>query len=156
MRKRTSSLWYLIHGPNIPGSYTTLFFTDLDLTFSTMHIHSWATFLLCPNHFIFSGTISINNSLLFFPNSIMNTFWPGGSSSGLIFLLPFCTVHGVLAARILEWLVISSFSEPWFVRTVQYDSSVLYSPAWHSSELHCITQVPLPWQSCVPWRGNIL
>ena len=30
----------LIQGPNIPGSYVTLFFTALDSIFTTRHIHS--------------------------------------------------------------------------------------------------------------------
>ena len=45
--------------------------------------------------------------------------WGGG---GLIFwyhiFIPFHTVHGVLQARILEWVAISSSSRPHFVRTL--------------------------------------
>ena len=36
----------LIHGPNIPGFYATLFFTAMDFTSITHHIHNWALFLL--------------------------------------------------------------------------------------------------------------
>ena len=53
-----------------------------------------------------------------------------GSSSSVISFCLFFTVHGVLVARILEWVAISSSSRPQFVRTVHYDPSVLGSPAW--------------------------
>ena len=47
--------------------------------------------------------------------------------------LPFQTVHGVLQARILEWVAISFSSDPRFVRTLCYDPSILGGPAWHGS-----------------------
>ena len=43
----------LIHGSNIPGSYAILFFTALDFTFTTRHIHNWMLFPLWPSHFFF-------------------------------------------------------------------------------------------------------
>ena len=49
----------LIHGPNVPSSYAILFFTALDFTFTTRHIHNWASFPLWPSCFILSGTISL-------------------------------------------------------------------------------------------------
>ena len=45
----------------------------------------------------------------------------------------FYTVHGVLAARILEWFAISSLSVPRFVRPLHLDPSLLSGPAWHGS-----------------------
>ena len=48
----------LIHGPNIPGSYAILFFTALDFTSITSHIHSWALFLLWLCLFTLSEVIS--------------------------------------------------------------------------------------------------
>ena len=52
---------------------------------------------------------------------------------GLIFwyhiVFPFHIVHGVLQARILEWVAISSFSRPHFVRTLHYNPSILGGPA---------------------------
>ena len=45
--------------------------------------------------------------------------------------LPFHIAHGVLAARILEWFAIPSYSGPHFVRTLYYDLSVLGGPAQH-------------------------
>ena len=63
-----------------------------------------------PSHFILPGAISNCHSFL-----------------------PFHTVYVVLAARILEWVVISSSSGPCFVRTLHYDPSALSGPAWHGS-----------------------
>ena len=45
-------LLLLIHGLNITGSYAILFFTALDFTFTTIHIHNWALFLLWLSLFI--------------------------------------------------------------------------------------------------------
>ena len=53
----TTSNFILIHGPNIPGSYAILFFTALDLTSITSHIHNWALFSLWLSLFILSGAI---------------------------------------------------------------------------------------------------
>ena len=78
----------LIHGPNIPSFYAILFFTASDFI-STRHIHSWALFLLWPSQFFLSGSIS--NYPLFFPSSILDTFWPGsgkGVSSSVV--ISFC------------------------------------------------------------------
>ena len=116
----------LIHGPNISGSYAVLFFTALDFTFTTRHIHNWASFLLWPNHFILSGAIS--NCPPFFPSLILDTV--GLNFQCHIFLL-FHMVHGVLAARILEWFAISSSRGPCFVRTLHYDLSIFGGPAGH-------------------------
>ena len=68
--------FYLIHGPNIPNSYTILFFAALDFTFDTRHIHNLASYPLWPSHFIHSGTI--RNSCPLFPSSILGTFKSGG------------------------------------------------------------------------------
>ena len=76
---------------------------------------------------------------------------------GLIFwyhiFFPFHTVHGVLQARILEWVAISSSSRPHFVRTLHYDPPILGSPAQQDSQLHWVMQAPSPQQGCDPWRG---
>ena len=63
----------LIHGPNVPGSHATLFFIAPDFTFTTRHIHNWASFLLWLSLFIPSGAISPLLS-----SSILDTYWPGG------------------------------------------------------------------------------
>ena len=54
----------LVHGPNIPGSYALLFFT-----FTTRHIHHWASFLVWLSLFIPSGAV-----LLLFSGSILDTY----------------------------------------------------------------------------------
>ena len=60
-------LWFdhfpftLIHEPNIPGSYAILFFTALDITSITSHIHSWVMYLLWLHLFILSG-ITMNKA----------------------------------------------------------------------------------------------
>ena len=77
-----------IHGPNIPGSYVILFFTALDFTFTTRHIHSWALFPLWPSCFILSGAVS--NCLLLIPSNILDTFWSGGGSSSTV--ISFCLI----------------------------------------------------------------
>ena len=45
----------------------------------------------------------------------------------------FHTVHGILTARILEWVAISFSSEPCFVRTLHHDPPILGGTAQHSS-----------------------
>ena len=51
--------YILIHRPNIPYSYSILFFTASDFTFTTRHIHNWTSFLLWPSLFILSRAISV-------------------------------------------------------------------------------------------------
>ena len=46
---------------------------------------------------------------------------------------PDSIVHGILQARILEWVVISFCSRSHFVRTLHCDSSILGGPAGHGS-----------------------
>ena len=121
----------LIHGPNVPGCYATLFFTASDFTFTTRHSHKWVSFLLWPSYFILSGTIS--NCPLLFPSSILDTFQPGGLGFRRHIFLPFHMIYGVLAARILEWFAIPSSSGPCFVRALHYDPSILDAPTWHGS-----------------------
>ena len=62
----------LIHGPNIPGSYAILFFTELGFTFTTRHTHSSALFPLWLRLFILSGAISP-----LFSSSILDIYQPG-------------------------------------------------------------------------------
>ena len=141
----------LIHELNIPGSCAILFFTASDFTFTIRHIHNWVLFLLWLSLFTLSGDIS--NCPLLFPVA----YWTPSDLGGLIFwshiFLPFYTVHGVLTPGILEWFAISSSSGPHFARTLHCDLTVLGGPAWLGSQLHWVTQAPLPWQSSDPWRG---
>ena len=45
----------------------------------------------------------------------------------------FHTVHGILMARIAEWIAISFSSGPCFVRTLHHDPPILGGTAEHSS-----------------------
>ena len=98
----------LIHRPNVLGFYST----SLHCHHQTHPQLSIVSTLAQPLGS--SGVISNCPPLL--PSSILDTF----QLEGLIFwchiFLPFHTVYGVLAARILEWFAISSCSGPRFVR----------------------------------------
>ena len=98
---------YLIHGPDIPGSYAIFLFTASDLASITSHIHSWVLFLHCLHLFILSGVISPLIS-----SSIVGTYQPGEFIFQCPVFSPFHTVHGVLKARILKWFVIPFSSGP--------------------------------------------
>ena len=80
-----------IHGPNIPGSYTILFFTASDFTSITSHIHNWVLFLVWLCLFILSGVISP-----LFSNNILGTYWPGEFIFQCPIFLPFHTVPGFM------------------------------------------------------------
>ena len=56
----------------------------------------------------------------------------------LLIFFPFHSVHGVLVARILEWVTIHSSNGPQFVRPLHYDLSVLV--ALHSMT-HSFTEL---------------
>ena len=103
----TSPVWplpiCLVHGPNIPASYTILLFTASDLPSITSHIHNWVMFLLWLCLSIVSGIISPLIS-----SSILGTYWPGEFIlHGPNFLL-FHTLHGILKVRILKWFAFPS------------------------------------------------
>ena len=142
----------LIHGPNIPGTYAIFFFIALDFTFTARHIHN-CHFHFVPANLFFLVLIAI--SLWSSPVPFWTPDYLGCSISGVTPFWLFDTVHGVLMANILVWIVISYSSGPHFVRKLHFDSSVLGGPARHGSQLHWVNQVPSPWQNCDPWR-NIL
>ena len=101
----------------------------LHQTFTTRHIHNWASFPHWLTLFILSRVIS----LLFFPCSILDTYLPLGLIFHCQIFLPFHAIHGVLKARILKWFAIPISSGPHFVRTLHHVLSILGSPARHSS-----------------------
>ena len=115
----------LIHGPNIPGSYATLFFTASVLAYVTSHIHSWVLISLWLHPFILSGVIYPLIS-----SSILGTYRPGEFIFQCPIFLPFHTVHGVLKARILKWFAIPFSSGPHSVRPLHHDSSILGGPKY--------------------------
>ena len=116
----------LIHGPNIPGSYATLFFTALDFTFTTRYLHTWVLFLLWLSLLILSGAMSplFSSSILASTNL--------GSSSFSVMCFSFHTAHGVFKARMLKWFAIP-FPTGCFVRTFHHDPSVFAGSIWHGS-----------------------
>ena len=61
-----------------------LFFTALDFTFTTRHIHNWASFLLWPNHYILSGAIS--NCPGYFPEA----YWIPSDLGAHLLVSSFC------------------------------------------------------------------
>ena len=122
----TTSQFTLIHGPNVPGSYAILFFTALDFTSITSHIHNWVLFLLWLYFFILSESF-----LHFSPVA----YWAPTDLGLFIFqchiFLPFHTVHGVLKATILNWFAIPFSSGLHSVRPLHHDLSILGGPTWH-------------------------
>ena len=149
----------LIHGSNIPGSYTILLFT-LDVASITSHIHNWLVFFLWLRLFILFGVISPLTS-----SSILGTYWPGEFLFQCPIILPFHTVHGVLKARILKW-----FAIPSPVDHILSDLSTMTRPSWvalhgmtHSfteldkAVVHVIRLVSFPWlwfSVCLPSDGE--
>jgi len=75
-------------------------------------------------HFLFSLFILFGAISLLFPNSILDTYQPGGFIFQCRIFLPFHTVHVVLKVRILKWFAIPFSSGPYFVRTLHNDPSI--------------------------------
>ena len=65
-------------------------------TFTTRHVHSWASFLLWFNFFILSRTI-----YPLFPSSILNTYQPGGLIFQFHIFLPFHNVYEIRRCLLL-------------------------------------------------------
>ena len=120
--------WFMGLTSQVLQYCSLLFFTTLDCTFTTRYIHYRVPFLLWPSHIILSGAIT--NCPLLFPSSILDTSRPGELIFWCHIFLPFHTVHGVLQARILEWVAISFSSGP------------------HLSELFTVTCLGWP---CMSW-----
>ena len=138
-------LFALIHGPNIPNSYTMLLFPAWDLTSILSHIHSGVLFLLWLHLFILSGAIS---SLI--SSSILGTYWPGELIFQFPIFLTFDTVHGVLRAGILKWFAVFFSNGPHFVRTLHHDPSVFPGP---TSMAHSFIELD---RQCSMWSDWLL
>ena len=92
----------LIHGPNIPDSCATLFFTTSDFTSITSHIHNRVLFLHWLCLFILSGVISPLIS-----SSILATYLTWGAHLSVSYLFVFsCCSWG--SQRILKWFAFPS------------------------------------------------
>ena len=73
--------WFMDLTLQVPMKYCSLQHQTLLLPPNTSTTDS-QKFSLWPNRFILSGAIS--NSLSFFPSSMLDIFWPGGSFSGVV------------------------------------------------------------------------
>ena len=112
---------------------------QMDLTFHVpMHltIPSPPDISTAECHFCFGPASSFFLELLiialcFSPVAYWTPPLGGLSTSDISFCLH--NVHGVLMARILELVAISSSCGPCFFRTLHYDPPILGGPAWHSS-----------------------
>ena len=144
----------LIHGPNIPGYCVILFFIALDFTFTTRHIHNWVSFLLWPSCFILSG--AIGNWPLFFPSSILDTFWPGGVHLLVSYRFSFSYClwgfqgknTGVGCHFLLQWIMFCQNSSlwpvhlawscmAWFIASLSYTSPFATTRLWSMKGFTC-------------------
>ena len=105
----------LIHGPNIPGSYATLFFTALDFTFTTRYLHTWVLFLLWLSLLILSGAMSP-----LFSSSILASTNLGSSSFSVLSFCLFIPFMGFTRPEywsgllfLLQWTVFCQNSPSW-------------------------------------------
>ena len=115
----------LIHKPNIPGSCAILFFIALALTFTTRHLHGWASLLLWPRHFRFLLSGAVRSCPPLFPSSILDACWPEGLPFPCHVFLSFHAAHGVLTATIPEW-----FAFPPPADHVLLELSTVTHPSW--------------------------
>ena len=150
---------FLDSGPNIPDSYTKLFFIGSEFTSITSHIHTWALFSLWLCLFILSGVISP-----LFSSSILGTYQPGEFIfSGLSFCL------FILFMRFSRKEYWSGLPFPSPVDHVLSELSTLAHPSWvalhdmadSSTELdkavvHVISLISFLWlwfSFCLPSDG---
>ena len=136
---------YLIHGLNIPGSYTILFSTASDFTSITSHIHKWALFSLWLCLFILSGVISP-----VFSSSILGTCQPGEFIFQCHILLPFHTVQGLSMPE--YW---SGLPLPSPVDHVLSELSTMTRPSWASLHgmAHSYIELDKLWSMWAVWSG---
>ena len=82
-------------------------------------------------HLFHSGPAS-SFFLELFLHSFLREYWTSSYLGGSIFqcyiFFPFHAAYGVFQAKILEWVAISSFSGPYFVRTRHYNPILLRWP----------------------------
>ena len=125
------SKFTLIHGPNISSSCTVLF-TAPDVTFTPRCVTPKASFPLCPSLFILSEAI-----FLLFHSSILDMLWPGELIFWCHIFSTFCTVPGILKARILKQFTIPFSSGVWELSTMTHPSwTALHNMAYSFFELH--------------------
>ena len=114
-----------------------MFFTAPEFTSTTSHIQNLALFFLWLSLFIPSGAISP-----LFSSSILDTYWPGGSSFSVIsFAFSYCLLGSqgktakVVCHSLIQWTTFCQNSPPWPVclgwpYTVWLIVSVNYAKLW--------------------------
>ena len=96
---------------------------SIELDFRTRHMHNWASCLIWPSCFILSGVIS--NCPLLFPNSILDTFQPGG----LIFWCHiFCL--SILSVKFSRQEYLSGLPFPLPVNYILSELFTITCPSW--------------------------
>ena len=124
--------------------YEMLFFTASDFTFTTRHIHNWASFLPWSTLFILSRTIS-----LLCPSNILDTYQPGGLIFWCHIFLLFHIVSqssrskntGVVCHSLLQWTMFCQNCPPWPVHLgwpctamaysfIELDKAVIHMIIW--------------------------
>ena len=109
--------WSILPSPAWPHpiylnsrTYHSRYLCNIFLCSIRFYFHSQTqpqlSFPLCPSQFILSGANS--NCPLVFPSTIVDTWLPGALNVCCNTFLTFHTVHGVLMAKILEGVSISS------------------------------------------------
>ena len=95
-----------------------LFFTASDFTFTTRHIHSWASFLLWSSSFILSGAISNCPPLV--PSSILYlSTWGTHLPVSYLFAFSYCSWGspgkntGMICHSLLQWTMFFQNSPLW-------------------------------------------
>ena len=114
--------WFMDLTLQVPMKYCSLQHQTLLLPPNTSTTDS-QKFSLWPNRFILSGAIS--NSLSFFPSSMLDIFWPGGSFSGVVSFCLFI-LHMGSPSKKMEWFGILSSSGPRFIRTSHWPIRLLW------------------------------
>ena len=95
-----------------------LFFTALDFTSITIHIHNWALFSLWLHLSILSGVISP-----LFSSGILGTYWPGEFifQCHIFFAFSYCSWGSqskntdVVCHSLLQWTTFCQNSPPWLL-----------------------------------------
>ena len=113
----TTFQFALIHGPNIPDSYTVLFFTASDFTSITSYIHNWVLILL-----------SLHLFTLFLHWSPVAYWAPTDLGSSTFSVLSFCVF--ILFIRFSRQEYWSSSPFPSSVDHVLSELSTMTCPSW--------------------------
>ena len=141
----TSNLcWFMDLTFQVPITYCSL---QHHFTFTTRHIHNWASFLLQANP---SFLLVLLVNVLYSSQVAYCTPSNLGDHPLVSYLFAFSYCPWSFEARILKWASISFSSGPYFVHWL----NSLLQPIcldWlciHGSQLHRVTQSPSPWQGC--------